>query len=115
MYIAGHDGFFDRLVGRAGGRVVYSGVDIRFPKVSKEGILRMNPNVIIDLVSDLEKKGFTTESVLAQWRELDLLQAVKNHRVHVFGKGYCVVPGPRLHLLLSDLAKVLHPEVDWNF
>ena len=112
-YISGKDGFYDTLIDMAGGTNVYQG-DVTFPVVGREGIIQLNPDVIIDMVSDVEDKGLDPEKVRREWAAMPEINAVKNQRVYVFGKGYHVVPGPRFILTLEDMAKALHPAVDWN-
>ena len=40
--------------------------------------------------------------------------AVRNGRVHVLGQDYVVIPGPRVILLVEQMARLLHPDVDWS-
>ena len=42
------------------------------------------------------------------------MEAVKNHRVLIFDQDYAFVPGPRFIRLVEDLARKIHPEVDWS-
>ncbi|MCE5267349.1 MAG: helical backbone metal receptor, partial [Planctomycetaceae bacterium] len=50
VYIAGHDDYFDKVIGLAGGQNAYRHGGIRYPVLSAEGILRLDPEVIVDLV-----------------------------------------------------------------
>lgn len=113
VYITGRTGFYNNLIDLAGGVNAFDG-DIAYPMVSEEGILRINPEVIIDMVPDLEEKGLTRDSVLKEWKALKGLDAVRNGRVHVFGQDYTVVPGPRFIRVLEDMARAIHPEADWR-
>lgn len=106
VYIAGRDGFYDSLVKLAGGINAYRGV-IRFPVVSGEGILELDPDIIIDLVPELGKNGLTKENVIRDWQSLGDLQAVRNERVYVTGEAYAVIPGPRFVLILKELAQII--------
>ena len=45
VYVAGTNGFFDKIITLAGGRNAYRGQAAAFPVVSSEGILEMNPQV----------------------------------------------------------------------
>lgn len=103
VFIAGRDGLYDALVRAAGGRNVYEG-DMAYPQISREGILRLNPEIILDISSDLEKRGLTRESVVEQWEKTDReMLAVTQGRVVVLDKPYASVPGPRLSLLWEDV------------
>lgn len=114
VYIAGADGFFDKMIKLAGGENVYSQGSVRFPVVSTEGIMRMNPDVIVDLVSGLDQEHIQSENYLADWQSLANVEAVKQHRVYAFNRDYATVPGPRFIRFVEDLARLLHPEIDWN-
>jgi len=39
---------------------------------------------------------------------------VANGRVYVITESYATVPGPRFILLVEHLARLLHPEVEWD-
>jgi len=112
VYIAGQDGFFSTLLDMAGGVNVYSDRVIKFPMVSEEGIIELDPDVVIDLVADLERTGVSTQQVLDVWTALGDVKAVRNGKVHIFTEDYVTVPGPRFILLLEKMARALHPEID---
>ncbi len=114
VYIAGNDGYFDKMIELAGGENVYHQALARFPVVSTEGVMRMNPDVIVDLVSGVDAEHFLPEQILADWQGLGNVEAVKRHRVYAFNRDYSTVPGPRFIRFVEDLARLLHPEMDWN-
>jgi iron complex transport system substrate-binding protein len=114
VFIAGKGTFFDEAVEAAGGTNAYTGETVKYPRVSAEGILELNPDVIVDLVADIGDKGLDEEEIKTEWRDMNQVSAVKNGRVHVLGEDYVVVPGPRVVLLVERLARLFHPEVDWN-
>ena len=114
VYIAGDDGYFDNMIELAGGENAYHRALARFPVVSTEGIMRINPDVIVDLVSGVDTEHFQSERTLADWQGLAGVEAVKRHRVYTFNRDYSTVPGPRFIRFVEDLARLLHPELDWN-
>ncbi len=114
VYIAGCDGFFDKIIELAGGENVYRLGSASFPIVSAEGIMCMNPDVIIDLVTGLSQEHIPADRLLADWQSLADVAAVKAHRVYAFDRDYATVPGPRFIRIVEDLARLLHPEIDWN-
>jgi iron complex transport system substrate-binding protein len=103
--VCGRKGFFDELIGLAGGANALD-LGIEFPTLSAEGILQTNPDLIIDLCPDLKATGLEPDAVRKQWKTIPGLRA----RVEVVGESYAMVPGPRMVLLLEDLARALHPE-----
>jgi len=113
IHISGTFGLYDEMIALAGGKNAYNGRDILFPVLSGEGVLTLNPDVIIDMIPDMEEEGWDEEMVLREWESVARVEAVKNRRVHIFKQDYVVVPGPRFILMLEEMAKVLHPEVKW--
>ena len=101
----GRGGFYDELIGLAGGVNAFDR-PIAFPATSPEGVLAANPDVIVDLWPDLKERGLDAESVRRLWSSLPGIKA----RISVVGEDYAVIPGPRVVLLLEDLARAIHPE-----
>jgi iron complex transport system substrate-binding protein len=114
VYIAGKDDYFDKMIDLAGGANVYRQGGIRFPVVSIEGIMRLNPQVIVDLASGLGDKPDEADIAADDWRGLTGVEAVKHNRIYAISRDYSLVPGPRFIKFVEDLAKLLHPELDWN-
>ncbi len=114
VYIAGRGTFYDEMIALAGGENAYEGGTVKYAALSAEGILELDPDVIIDLVADLEREGLEKEAVLRDWRTVAGAGAVKAGRVHVLSQDYVVIPGPRFVLLVEDLARIVHPEIDWD-
>jgi len=114
VYVAGKNIFYDELIELAGGTNVCVSENIRYPVLSGEGIIRLNPQVIIDIVPDSKRKGLKKESITAEWNRFSSVDAVKNKRVYVFGDNFTAIPGPRFVLTLEALSKVLHPEEPWK-
>lgn len=114
VYICGHDGFYSEMIELAGGKNAYPGGELKFPTLSAEGIIRLNPQVILEIVPDLTESGWKEEDILGQWGQLKGVDAVANHRVHVLSHDYAVVPGPRFIQILEDMARLIHPEVRWS-
>jgi iron complex transport system substrate-binding protein len=120
LFVAGQDGFYDWLVHRAGGQNVVPAGKKGFLQISPEGILRMNPDVIIETTASIGP-GFNGSSSTAinhtaerQWASLSQVSAVKNRRVYHFNQDYMVIPGPRFPKVLRLFAQAIHPELDWN-
>ena len=113
VYISGKEGFYDEMIEIIGGVNAYSG-GVAFPVVSSEGIITMNPEVIIDMVPDLEENGWNPEMIMKEWEALPQVDAVKNRRVYVFGEDYVAVPGPRFIAIMEKMARVMYPEIDWD-
>jgi iron complex transport system substrate-binding protein len=114
VYVAGRGQWYDELIACAGGENAYPDDGIAFPEVAPEGLMRLDPDVIVELVPKSENAAYTHEDLLAEWRTVPGLRAVREGRVHLMRGDYVSVPGPRFVDTLEDLARVLHPEVDWG-
>ncbi len=114
VYIAGRGGFYDELLELAGGVNVYKDDMIKFPVLSREGILALDPDVVLDLVPYVEEKGWSEADIKKEWKRLSTLRAVRYGRVYVLGSDYVTVPGPRFILLLEDMVRAIHPEAAGN-
>lgn len=113
MHFAGQDGFYDALVSMAGGANALADfpahAQVDFPQLSAEGVLQVDPDLILDLVSRLPS-GSTAAQVAAQWQRLPACRAVSQGQVHVLVGDQALRPGPRYILFLEQLARLLHPE-----
>jgi len=113
VYIAGRDGHLDRLVELAGGRNAYRQGAVRFPVVSTEGILRLNPEVIIDIVPERQAAKLGKDTIAADWRQVAEVDAVRNGHVYVLADDRASIPGPGFIRLVERIARLIHPHVEW--
>jgi iron complex transport system substrate-binding protein len=113
VYIAGKNTYFNELIELAGGINAFNANStLAFPLLSAEGIIHLNPDIIIDLVPNLGKTNLTKKILTAEWNSLGNIDAIKNKRITVLSGDYTVIPGPRFVLLLQDLVKAIHPEIN---
>ncbi len=111
--IAGQGTFLSDVIQTAGGQNAYTG-DVPWPEISAEGLIKMKPDVIFELIPDLEKKPFTKEEIHQDWNSLSTIPAVKSNRFHVLTGDYLLHPGPYVIRTLERIARKLHPEIDWD-
>ncbi len=112
VYVAGDDGFLDQVITLAGGENAARHLGIPFPVLSAEGILRINPDVIVDLVGDMPDSASRRQEILSGWRQVAEVAAVRTGRVYPLFD-VPVVPGPRTPQLVERLARCFHPDLDW--
>jgi len=111
LYIAADDDYFDTVIRLAGGENAYGRRGVRYPVVSPEGILWLNPDVIVDLVPSAKTSQFGRQAVLADWNELKQVRAVREHKVLIPDRDFALIPGPRFVELVEYLAGEIHPEI----
>ncbi len=112
IYVAGRGTHYDELIIMAGGRNAYDDDNIAYPLLSAEGLLHLNPDIIIDLVPDSDGRNISSEDILDEWRSVSTLDAVKNDRVFLRSGDYTVIPGPRFIMLLEDMAEIIRENRD---
>jgi iron complex transport system substrate-binding protein len=110
LYIAGKNTSYDELITLAGGENVWKRTEATYPVVYREGLLQLDPDIIIDIVYGIEKEKINKTALINDWKTVKEIKAVKNGKIYIFDNDYDVVPGPRFILLLKDMAKVIHPE-----
>lgn len=110
MYFAGRNGFYDEIIEMAGGENAYQDTAVAYPQLSAEGVIQLNPDVIVDLASHINPKGKTTTQIASQWDALRSVSAVRDKRVYVIAGNHALRPGPRYAQFLEELARLLHPE-----
>ena len=109
LYVAGRFGLYDEMISLAGGVNAYGDDKVAYPQVSAEGLLQMNPEVIVDLVSRVEPGGKSPDELRRQWRRVRSVAAVRTGQVHVIVGDHALRPGPRYIEFLEQMARLLHP------
>jgi iron complex transport system substrate-binding protein len=96
----------DDLITQAGGTNVLTSGAVAYPTLSAEGVMRINPDVIIEFSS----ADTDAAALRGQWRRLDSVRAVRNNRVYVFTGEFLSVPGPRFVRLADTIARAIRGE-----
>jgi iron complex transport system substrate-binding protein len=114
VYIAGPGSLSERLIELAGGINAYRGVAVAYPLISTEGILKCNPDVVVDLLQSLADTPEHTQKAIDDWRAFAGVTAVRQGRVYALDRDRASSVGPRMILAVEELARLLHPEIDWS-
>lgn len=114
VFIAGQNDFYNDLITLAGGQNAYLDKQLNVPSISIEGIMQLNPEVIIDIFPEADDHDADLTNVLQLWQNLGYIDAVKNNRIHIIQEDYATIPGPRIFLLLDQFARLIHPELNWE-
>ncbi|MDR1607137.1 MAG: helical backbone metal receptor [Deltaproteobacteria bacterium] len=100
----GRDGFYDQILAITGAENAYQG-PLAFPRLSRESIIFLNPDIIVDIILNVEN----LEEVQKDWLSLTAVKAIQNRRVHLLTEQSDTVPGPRIYLTIDRLANFFHP------
>jgi len=112
VYCVGQPPFHNELVEIAGGQNACP-LAQPYPRVSAEGLLKMDPDIIIDLLDSHATQGDAAK-VRAYWVRNEKLRAVQANQIHVLAGDYTVVPGPRFILLLEQFAHIIQSATNAN-
>ena len=74
-----------------------------FSVLSKEAVIRLNPDIIIQLTPGTEAPADPSKP----WKELAGVAAVKHNRIYVLTGDYTCIPGPRFIRILDDFSKII--------
>lgn len=114
VWAAGPDTFYSGVLEMAGAVNAVDGGLAQYPEISREGLATIDPDVVLDVVAGVEERGLEMTEILAGWRQLSELRAVREDRFRVLEGDVMVVPGPRLPEMVRGFAVSLHPELDWT-
>ncbi|MCX6557909.1 MAG: helical backbone metal receptor [Candidatus Aminicenantes bacterium] len=103
MYIIGNRDFLNELLEIAGGVNAYRGT-IRYPSISMETVVFLNPDVIIELSAHYE--GIGDERIHELWQPFTMLAAVQNRRLQIIKETFWLRPGPRVNMIAEALARL---------
>ena len=110
LYVAGAGTFLGELLALAGGENVMPESAVSYPMISAEGLLRLAPEVVIDLAPECADDPDELAELERAWRRHGEVPAVASGRVHVVTNDALLVPGPRFVETLELLASILDEE-----
>ena len=111
LFISGRDGFYNDLLRIAGGENMYQQSTASFGSISAEGLLALDPEVIIHIRPNYDGLTATPDDALRIWSELSSLRAVKNKRVYVLSDVEVTIPGITFPGVLGKFEDILHPKI----
>ncbi len=111
MTTVGPGTFLSEVIEVAGGSNVFGDLRQDYSPVSKESLLKRQPDIIIEPCSPLPASAETLAKTLQDWSKLPSLRAVQRGQVFVIDADLLLRPGPRLARAARDLAKLIHPEL----
>jgi len=109
LYTAAGGSFLGELVDIAGGRSVAPKAANGYGKLSKEDLLAINPDVILDFVHGTPSR-FAANPIEA-WNEMPELRAVKTHQVHGVNEDFVPHASQRITETARLFARLIHPEL----
>jgi len=99
------------LIHEAGGINIAGGLDKAYPMLSMEYVIQQDPQVII-LAMDADRSLSDQEK--GYWSRWSSLSAVRDGKIYKVDRDLLNRPGPRVLDGLEELARLLHPTVDFK-
>jgi len=109
IYVATRGSFLDEMVSIAGGEPIAPSANSGYGKITKEAVLTLDPEVVIDMVQTA--KGRLAENPMQVWRELSEVHAVQAGRVFSMGHETAIHPSQFVGQTTRRFAHYIHPEV----
>ena len=109
LYSATEGAFLGELVELAGGRMAAPRSPQGYAKLSKEDLLAINPDVVLDFIHGI-KSRFAGEPMEA-WREMPELRAVRARRVYGVDEDFVPHASQRMAQTAELFAHLIHPEL----
>ena len=106
VYLAGSDGFYSEIIKAGGLENVYKG-SLTYPKIQIEGIIAMNPDIIVDIITTKQFSAEDEKELKSVWKKLKDVKAVKENKVFIVNKNYWSIPGPRFVKILGELRSMV--------
>ena len=105
---AGNAGVHQEYITMAGGVNAYQG-QISYPAISREKLLQLNPDIIIELLTEENWKATDQAKLLQQWSNYPELKAVQDKKIIFLHENKHMIPGPRFVDTLEAFASAIHP------
>ena len=101
--------FLHQLITAAGGINIFADASGTYPQISKESLLRRQPEVIIEVITgDLSEEKI--RMLKSDWSQLSILPAVLQGQIHFLNQDFLLIPGTRVTQTAQLLAEIIHPE-----
>jgi iron complex transport system substrate-binding protein len=108
IYVVGPPTYLGELMEMVGGVNVVGGALGRYPIVTREAIVAMNPDVVLERHLGGRATDEQKERMIALWNQLPTLSAVRNGRVRVLDDDHVTINGPDLVNTAWTLSAALH-------
>jgi len=101
----------NELLVLAGGKNIFDDLALDYTVISKESLLKRQPDIIIEPYTSSDDNKPNPDDILKDWSKLSRLNAVKNNELYSINADLVLKPGPRITQAAVKLAQLLHPEL----
>lgn len=108
LYTATEGSFLAELIEIAGGSSIAPKASAAYGKITKEAVMALDPDVIIDMVQGAQ--GTMAENSKEVWQELSGVRAVREGRIHPIRDTSVLHPSQFVGNTARIFAAIIHPE-----
>ncbi|MDR3280858.1 MAG: helical backbone metal receptor [Synergistaceae bacterium] len=105
IHVAGRGSFYNDLITRAGAENAYN-QNVPYAQISREGLLRIDPDVVIELIGE-NGMDVPTGEIASQWKAVADLRAAQEGRVSVIKGDFTLRAGPRYPKILDAFIRAV--------
>jgi iron complex transport system substrate-binding protein len=102
LMTSGPGTFLDQIVAKAGGSNLFADVQVLWPKISQETLIRRKPQIILDFQT-LAVDETRQAALLADWQRLGF----QTNQIRILDEGHLLKPGPRAAQSAARIAEAL--------
>ena len=106
LYGVGPKNFVDELVTLVGGVNILADAKEPYPLISKEQLIKRDPEVIIDSIPSDEMSPKQAQAAKESWKKFSQLKAVRKNHVFILTRDEFLIPGPTMAGLAEYLSKI---------
>ena len=103
--------FHQDIITLAGGINMSADSSISYPRISIEEVIRKKPEVMI--ISSMDRGG-EFEKARQEWLKWTSIPAARYGKVYLIDSDLIDRPSPRIIDGIEEMARLIHPEVDWG-
>ncbi|PIE02445.1 MAG: hypothetical protein CSA81_07210 [Acidobacteria bacterium] len=107
----GPNTFLSELIEIAGGINVFHDLQQDYSVVSKETLLKRQPDLILEPSNRAAQQDDSSARILQDWNKLQTLKAVQQGEIYLIDADMVLRPGPRVSQAALEMARLIHPEL----
>lgn len=107
IYAAGTGAFLSELLEATGAANALQNTKIPWPIISREALLALDPDIILDASRQMGGQAREQEQHIAAWSQMPTLRAVREGRIVTVQNDHMMIPGPSVAKSARMLAELI--------
>ena len=106
IYVVGHEVYLEDIILRSHNKNAYDVPTLAQPTVNLEGIIKLNPDIVILLAPYLHQSSTSKEELIKAWKSIPINASQKSH-IYVVDEEYAGIPSQRVQYFIEEYKKAL--------